>query len=179
MPTMKRPPLSQECIEAWIVLRVAQLRELAAWTAREYWRQRKGGDTAAAEWQLDAAVHNLRKLHRNYVHRAKNQGNGGRRPGRWPDPSHVAGASYRFQRRASPSSASPWIQRQPLNSRLRIWGSGVRISSGAPNKPINQFFPQRDLAKRSWVWFMSEQCPRRRAASTRFSSKVSHDSRSG
>ena len=41
---MKRPPLSQECIEARIVLRVAQLRELAAWTACEYWRQRKGGD---------------------------------------------------------------------------------------------------------------------------------------
>ena len=28
------------------------------------------------EWQLDAAVHNLRKLHRHSVHRAKNQGNG-------------------------------------------------------------------------------------------------------
>ena len=42
--TAKRPPLSQECIEARIVLRVAQLRELAAWTACEYWRQRKGAD---------------------------------------------------------------------------------------------------------------------------------------
>ena len=85
MPTMKRPPLSQECIEAGIVLRVAQLRELAAWTACEYWRQRKGGDRFSmrglercrSEWQLDAAVHNLRKLHRESVHRAKNQGNGG------------------------------------------------------------------------------------------------------
>ena len=85
MPTMKRPPLSQECIEARIVLRVAQLRELAAWTACEYWRQRKGADRFSmrglercrSEWQLDAAVHSLRKLHREFVHRAKNQGNGG------------------------------------------------------------------------------------------------------
>jgi hypothetical protein len=30
-----------------------------------------------SEWQLDAAVHNLRKLHRESVHRARNQGNGG------------------------------------------------------------------------------------------------------
>ena len=82
---MKRPPLSQECIEAGIVLRVAQLRELAAWTACEYWRQRKGADRFSmrglercrSEWQLDAAVHNLRKLHRESVHRARNQGNGG------------------------------------------------------------------------------------------------------
>ena len=29
-----------------------------------------------SEWPLDAAVHNLRKLHRP-VHRARNQGNGG------------------------------------------------------------------------------------------------------
>ena len=43
MPTTKRPPLSQECIEARIVLRVAQLREAAS-TACEYWRQRKGAD---------------------------------------------------------------------------------------------------------------------------------------
>ena len=27
------------------------------------------------EWQLDAAVHNLRKLHRDSVRRAKNAGN--------------------------------------------------------------------------------------------------------
>ena len=88
MPTMKRPPLSQECIEAGIVLRVAQLRELAAWTACEYWRQRKGGDRFSMRGlerlpqrvALDAAVHSLRKLHRESVHRAKNQGNGGAKP---------------------------------------------------------------------------------------------------
>ena len=28
-----------------------------------------------SEWQLDAAVHNLRKLHRESVHRAENRGN--------------------------------------------------------------------------------------------------------
>ena len=85
MPTMKRPPLSQECIEAGIVLRVAQLRELAAWTACEYWRQRKGADRFSMRGlpqrvALDAAVHSLRKLHRRFVHRAKNQGNGGAKP---------------------------------------------------------------------------------------------------
>ena len=82
---MKRPPLSQECIEAGIVLRVAQLRELAAWTACEYWRQRKGADRFSMRGlgrlpqrvALDAAVHNLCKLHRESVHRAKNHGNGG------------------------------------------------------------------------------------------------------
>ena len=58
----------------------------AAWTACEYWRQRKGGDAlqyarpssaAAAEWQLDAAVHNLRKLRRESVRCAENRGNVG------------------------------------------------------------------------------------------------------
>ena len=53
MPTMKRPPLGQECIEARIVLRVAQLRELAGWTACEYWRQRKGGDPHGGASEID------------------------------------------------------------------------------------------------------------------------------
>lgn len=85
MPTTKRPPLNQECIEARIVLRVAQLRELAARTAVEYWRERTGGNRFSMRGlerlpqrvALDAAVHSLRKLHREFVHRAKNQGNGG------------------------------------------------------------------------------------------------------
>src|SRR5271166_6243445 len=36
----------------------------------------RGLECCRSEWQLDAAVHNLRKLHRESVHRAKNQGNG-------------------------------------------------------------------------------------------------------
>ena len=35
---LPRPPRGQECIETWIAFRVSQLRELAAWTACEYWR---------------------------------------------------------------------------------------------------------------------------------------------
>ena len=37
----------------------------------------RGLERCRGEWQLDAAVHNLRKLHREFVHRARNQGNGG------------------------------------------------------------------------------------------------------
>ena len=58
---MKRPPLSQECIEAGIVLRVAQLRELAAWTACEYWRQRKGGDPHGGGGEIDIFFRALRQ----------------------------------------------------------------------------------------------------------------------
>ena len=85
MPTIKRPPLSQECIEARIVLRVAQLGELAAWIAANTGASARAPTASVcaassgcrSEWQLDAAVHNLRKLHRESVHRARNQGNGG------------------------------------------------------------------------------------------------------
>lgn len=37
----------------------------------------RGLERCRGEWQLDAAVHNLRKLHRESVHRAKNEANGG------------------------------------------------------------------------------------------------------
>ena len=63
MPTMKRPPLSQECIEARIVLRVARLRELAAWTACEYWRQRKGGD--ALQYARPSSIPMMRRSRHN------------------------------------------------------------------------------------------------------------------
>ncbi|MGB8529150.1 MAG: hypothetical protein WCD75_20400, partial [Rhodoplanes sp.] len=86
MPTMKRLPLSQECIEARIVLRVAQLRELAAWTACEYWRQRKGADRFSMRG-LARCRSGVAARHRRppacancigeSVHRAENQGNVG------------------------------------------------------------------------------------------------------
>jgi hypothetical protein len=37
----------------------------------------RGLDRCRGEWQLDAAVHNLRKLHRESVRRAENAGNSG------------------------------------------------------------------------------------------------------
>jgi transposase len=39
----------------------------------------RGLERCRGEWQLDAAVHNLRKLHRDSVRRLENQGNGRRR----------------------------------------------------------------------------------------------------
>jgi hypothetical protein len=38
----------------------------------------RGLERGRGEWQLDAAVHNLRKLHRESVRRAGNAGNGGK-----------------------------------------------------------------------------------------------------
>ena len=37
----------------------------------------RGLERCRGEWQLDAAVHNLRKLHRESVRRRANAGNGG------------------------------------------------------------------------------------------------------
>ena len=72
---MKRPPLSQECIEAGIVLRVAQLRELAAWTACEYWRQRKGGDAHGRAGEIDISPGH-RALRQQRQHRDRGAASG-------------------------------------------------------------------------------------------------------
>ena len=58
---LPRPPRSQECIEAWIVFRVSQLRELAAWTACEYGRQRGGGDANGGGKKNDILSRALRQ----------------------------------------------------------------------------------------------------------------------
>ena len=99
MPTTKRPPLSQECIEARIVLRVAQLRELAAWTACEYWRAQERR-YCRSEWHSTPPSTACANSTGSLSTARKIKETAGRRPGRWPDPSHVAGASIPVSERA-------------------------------------------------------------------------------
>ena len=78
MPTMKRPPLSQECIEARIVLRVAQLRELLPGPPANTGASARAPTASMAaplpqRVALDAAVHNLRKLRRERPPREKSR----------------------------------------------------------------------------------------------------------
>ena len=83
----------------------------------------RGLERCRGEWQLDAAVHNLRKLHRDSVRRAENTGNSEttvRKPSL--NGGNAGALRPRCMARKRPRRASRAIPRQPPRaSLLRTW----------------------------------------------------------